>query len=391
MNIAILIPELGGGGAERVAQILGDYYVEKGNNVYYFIADTNTKQDYFVKGVIIRTNIESCMKEEFNDVEILLRLFINSLKLRKLKAQYKVDVAISFMEEFNYLNVLSKGKEKVIARVCTILSPRKELIGFFYKKRVVHFFYSWADKVVVMSQYALKDMVCCYNLLPSKIVKIPNPANGLINQSSHKLWDFGIKSVLCVGRLEAVKQQERIIRAFSFVCKRDNDAKLIILGKGSQLHYLKNICDKLKIKDFVIFIGFTDNVTYYLEHARAFVMASKVEGFPNSMIEAMNYGVPVITTDSPGACGEIVGKPKSINRVDSMILCKYGILTPKMPNEKLKMNSQLSKQEVILGEAMLKVLTDNEIYESFRNQSFKRAEMFSLDKIINRWNQVIVK
>ena len=38
MNIAILIPELGGGGAERVAQILGDYYVEKGNNVYYFIA-----------------------------------------------------------------------------------------------------------------------------------------------------------------------------------------------------------------------------------------------------------------------------------------------------------------------------------------------------------------
>ena len=37
MNIAILIPELGGGGAERIAQIVGDYYFGRGENVYYFL------------------------------------------------------------------------------------------------------------------------------------------------------------------------------------------------------------------------------------------------------------------------------------------------------------------------------------------------------------------
>ncbi|MBD5549024.1 MAG: glycosyltransferase [Lachnospiraceae bacterium] len=389
MNIGILIPELGGGGAERVASILGDYYTERGDKVYYFIADMNVKQDYPVKGEIINTNIKSCMSGEFYDWQRMLKLCLSSLKIRKLKTQYKIDVSISFMEEFNYLNVLSKGKEKVITRICTILSSREDLKGVLYKKVFVHFFYSNADKVVVMSQYALKDMVYHYRIPVTKIVKIPNPANCLTAQECNKAWNFGINTILCIGRLEPVKQQERIIRAFSYVRKRKCDAKLIILGKGTKLHYLKKICEKLKIEDSVIFIGFTDNVLYYLEHARVFVMASKAEGFPNSMIEAMSCGVPVITTDSPGACGEIVGKPSNIDNINSVMLCKYGILIPNMPNEKLKIDSQLTEQEVALGEAILKVLMEEQVYENYRKQSFKRAGMMSMDKVMKKWNQVI--
>ena len=152
---------------------------------------------------------------------------------------------------------------------------------------------------------------------------------------------------------------------------------------------MKKICEKLKIEDSVIFIGFTDNVLYYLEHARVFVMASKAEGFPNSMIEAMSCGVPVITTDSPGACGEIVGKPSNIDNINSVMLCKYGILIPNMPNEKLKIDSQLTEQEVALGEAILKVLMEEQVYENYRKQSFKRAGMMSMDKVMKKWNQVI--
>lgn len=389
MNIAILIPELSGGGAERVAQVIGNYYFEKGHKVYYFIAESDAKQDYTIEGKIIQTHIKSCTRGEHNDLCRLILLCHASLKMRRLKRQYKIDVAISFMEEFNYLNVLSKGKEKVITRVCTILSIRKELNGFLYKKGIVCFFYSNADKVIVMSQCALKDMHYHYRVPLNKLIKIPNPVLDIKVRNNKKEWAFGTKAIVCVGRLEPVKQQERIIRAFSFVCEKDSDAKLIILGKGSQLRYLRCVCEKSQVADRVIFTGFTADVSYYLEHAKVFVMASKVEGFPNSMIEAMYYGVPVITTDSPGGCGEIVGKPKGIGNVDAMLFCKYGILTPDMPCEKLKIDSQLSKQEVVLGRAMLKVLTENRVYKKYKEQSYKRANMFSITKVIGKWDSIM--
>lgn len=228
-----------------------------------------------------------------------------------------------------------------------------------------------------------------YKIPFKKIIKIPNPTVDLPIQKDKEAWTFGDKVVLCVGRLEPVKQQERIIRAFSIVCNKFFDARLIILGKGFRLTYLRELCKRLHIEKFVVFIGFTDNVKYYLEHARVFVMASKVEGFPNSMIEAMKYGVPIITTDAPGACAEIVGKPKNSIETRTMMLCKYGILTPNISGKKHIMNFELTEEETILSDAMLKVLIEDETYERYRRQSFKRAKMYSLDKVMKRWNDTI--
>ena len=389
MNIAILIPGLGGGGAERASQILGNYFVSNGNQVYYFLLDEKIKQDYLVQGEIVRTNIKSCMSEDIKDIQRFLWLLRSSLQIRRLKHQYKIDAAISFMEESNYINVLSKGREKVITRVCTILSQRKDISGFLYKKRIIHFFYSMADQVVVMSNYALKDMCCYYGVPKKKLIKIPNAvADGNIEKTDNE-WEYGTKALVCMGRLEAVKQQDRIIRAFSYVASKEEQARLIILGKGPNLNYLKRLCARYRIEDKVKFIGFTEQTTYYLQNARAFVMASRVEGFPNSMIEAMNCGVPVITTDSPGACGEIVGKSGAIEDVNSILMCKYGILVPVMPDAKLNPELPLAEQEKLLGRAMMKVLTEDEIYDEYRKRSLKRAKMYSIEKIGKKWNYVL--
>lgn len=387
MNIAFLIPSLGGGGAERAAQLLGNYYADQGNKIYYFIAEE--KQDYPVKGKVVRINVKRCMENELSDLQRMFLLFHSSLEIRCLKKKYEIDIAISFMEEFNYLNVLSKGKEQVIARVGTVISQRDEFVGLLYKRSVVRLFYSRADKVIVVSQDVLRDMYQYYRVPIKKLIRIPNMSIDFGDIDYDADWTFGNKAVLCVGRLMVVKQQERIIRAFSYVYRKEPEARLIILGKGPQLRYLKKTCENLQIGDKVEFIGFTDKIAFYLKHAKVFVMASQIEGFPNSMIEAMHYGVPIVSTDSLGGCGEIIGRPSGVGNIDSEMYCKYGILTPDIRGKKLKFGTSLTREEIVLGNAILKVLTDDKVYQRYRRQSFRRAEMYSKEKIFKIWNQVL--
>ena len=388
MNIAIIIPNLAGGGAERVAQIVGDYYFTHGNNVYYFVFSKHQKQDYRVKGNVIYTNIESSMFDNTSLIGGLINLLFSSFEMRRLKSKYKIDTAISFMEACNYINVLSRKRERVITRVCTILSERDDLHGFIYNKKLVKFFYSLADNVIVMSKYSLKEMSDNYRVPRKKLVIIPNPINEFKNENKPNItWNYGEKVVICVGRLVSVKQMDRVIRAFSYVNQMDEHAKLIIIGKGKLHDYLRRLRKKYSLESSVIFTGFVSNISYYYKNARVFVMASKVEGFPNSMLEAMSYGLPVISTDSSGGGGEIIGKERT-ECIRKIAYCKYGIITPQIQG-KVRVNSELSEQEIILGKAILEVLTNDVVHDYYQKKSFQRAKCFSIDRIMERYNRVI--
>lgn len=391
MNIAILVPTLAGGGAERMAQVLGDHYVNMGHRVYYFLADMGLKADYKVKGKVIQTGIKGCLSGCPNKAQIIARLFKNSMKMRKLKRYYRIDIAVSFMEEFNYLNILSKGNEKVIISICATLSQCDELKNFLYDRNVVRFFYLKAKQVVVVSNYVLNDMYSHYGIPRYKMLMIPNPAHDLRKSEDAPLWTYGEKVIVCVGRLVPIKQHEKIIRAFAYACQNEPDAKLVILGKGPQSGYLRHISENCGVSEKVIFAGFVDNVWFYLKNARVFVMASQSEGFPNSMIEAMYYGVPIITTDSSGGCGEIVGKPKGTRKINSLLYCKYGVLTPDIPYKKVKSSTPLMEQEKLLGVAMHEMLLKEELYERYHRLSLKRAEMFSMDKVMEKWDSIMKK
>lgn len=389
MNLGILIPELGGGGAERVAQIIGDYYVEKGNNVYYFLADMPVKQVYPVKGQIIHTGIKTCVSNNvFGNMQLWGKLLKSSYQMKKWKKKYEIDVAISFMEEFNYINILSKGREKVITRVCVVLSQQTDLSGALYNKNVVSFFYNKADRVIVLCDYAKDDMYRNYGIAMKRMVKIPNPALRMDVNDSEIAWDYGDKVIVTIGRLTHQKQQERIIRAFSYVSEHVKEARLLILGVGAKEGYLKNTIAKCGLKDKVVLMGFKTNIGFYLKHSKVFVLASQVEGMPNSMLEAMACGLPIVTTDSPGACGELVGKKKNRGDCIDIQYCSYGVLTPHITGE-APIENVLDKRELLLGKAMLEVLDNAELWERYSRRSLKRAAMYNIEKVMQRWNKLV--
>ena len=384
MNIAILIPTLGMGGAERAAVSVGSYYHDRGDNVYYFLF-ANCGQAFFpVKGKIVRTHVFFPFSAN-SYFENIREMLFAAKTFKKLKMQYQIDVAISFMEGCNFINICSKRKEKVFVSVRTVLSERTECSGFIFDKRWIRGLYRHADRVIAVSEYVKNDLIEKYKLSDKKVVAIPNISVCHKSMDKHMIpWKHGGKAIVCVGRLDPVKQHERIIRAFSYVYEKQTEAKLIIVGDGKQRNYLTAVCQEMGLEKGVVFAGAATDVGYYLRHARAFVMASRVEGFPNAMVEAMAYGVPIVTTDSPGGCGEIVGKEKDSNQIQ---YCEYGILTPRIkgmpPRQK-----QLLREEELLGVGMLKLLESTELYQEYSEKAKKRAGDYSEEKIMALWDAI---
>lgn len=385
MNIAIMIPALGGGGAERAAVLLGDYYYQKGHRVYFFLAKTHIKTRYTPNGEIVKTGIDLQFSENDTDVAVFMKLLKASFVIRKLKFKYKIHIAISYMEVFNYINILSYQGEKNIVSIRTVLSERTDLADPVYRAKFIKFFYPKSHCIVAVSKYAKKDLVNSYSIKPGRVCSIPNALEEL-EYDMEKNWQYGNETVIAVGRLDPVKQQEYIIRAFSYVAERNETANLLILGEGVRRRYLESLCVKYGLEKRVFFLGFRKNIGYFLAHSKLFVMSSKTEGFPNSMIEAMSFGLPVISTDSPGGITEIIGKQENISITD-ISFQKYGILVPYMTGKVRE--DDLEEKEIVFGKTMLKLLEDDRLYQKYRMRSFKRADDYSVDQVMKQWDHLI--
>ena len=105
---------------------------------------------------------------------------------------------------------------------------------------------------------------------------------------------------LNVGRLNKQKQQALLINSFKKVVEQNSNAKLLIVGRGGEKDNLEKKINDLSLNNNVFLIGYSDSVYNYYRSADAFVLSSKYEGFPNVAIEAMTFGLPLISTKVPG-------------------------------------------------------------------------------------------
>lgn len=376
-RIAIMIPSLSGGGAERVASEISCFLYDAGYEVYIFTEEKNTQ--YFFKGKIVLLKPTKRIAPFNQDISDLLSL---TKEIKHKKRKYNIDTAISFMEQYNLANILSKGREKVLVRVCTILSERDDLKGIYYNKTLLRVLYNLADNVIVLSQYGKSDMIKNYGIKNRKLKIIPN---AVVARKIEKNvpWIYGEKVVLSVNRIHPIKQQRALIDAMEEVIAGIPDAKLLLVGNNSG-RYAKSLMDLVKRKglsDNIIFTGHVKNVEYYMQNSQAIALTSLVEGFPNVLVEAMNQGMPIISTNFAGPCREILGVDERLG------YGKYGIVVPQINECKRDMeyNARVKK----LSEVLITVLTDSQIREQYKNASYKRAKYYSKDKIEALWKEIV--
>lgn len=158
---------------------------------------------------------------------------------------------------------------------------------------------------------------------------IPNGVPTLPPVSSNR-HALGIRDdawlVVCIGRLHTDKGQDLLLRAFSVASRSMSDAQLVLVGDGPERDVLGELARSLGIQSVVEFCPYCSNVYEWLAAADLFVQASRTEGMPNAVMEAMAAGCEIVATDvgatsellNEGECGILV-PPESIGALAAAI------------------------------------------------------------------------
>lgn len=384
-NIAIIITQLHGGGAERCASNLSIELAKK-YNVYLIVFDTK-KITYPYGGELIDLNIP---KSDSNFARIWGAIR-RSFRLYKLKKKYKIDVAISLLEGPNLVNVLSKYKEKTIVSVRNTMTKQKRGI---IAKAIVKFASKKADTTVSLSKMVGKDLADNFNIIPDKIKIIYNHVDKdlLAKLSEMSRFDLDItkKYIVTMGRMHPQKGQWHLIRAFKKVAKCCPDLNLLILGDGPLRKSLELLVTDLELTDRVIMPGYIEAPHSYLDKCEIFVLCSLYEGLGNVLLEAQAFGLPIISTDCKSGPREILSPDSDLTTsINDIEYGKYGILVPVDEASDIISQSGISPQEDNLADAIIRLHKDPQLLESYKILSLESASRFSKEKIINDWRSII--
>lgn len=181
---------------------------------------------------------------------------------------------------------------------------------------------------------------CVYNpVTGSPRKRVPIPSSPQIDQ-----WRTG-KQLLSVGVLQSQKRFDWLLMAFSQVAAADPEARLLILGDGPERASLESLVSRLGLQDRVFLPGFVDNPAPYYAEADLFVLSSEYEGLSLVLVEALEQGTPVVSMDCPSGPREVLedgryGALVPVGDVDALAKAMQEALGAAHDHEALKRRAQ---------------------------------------------------
>lgn len=168
------------------------------------------------------------------------------------------------------------------------------------------------------------------------------------------------KTILSVGRLHDQKGHDVLIRAFASVPKQERHGwTLRIVGEGDERAFLEALARELGCEDDVEFPGNCKNILSEYHKAGVFAMASRYEGFPNALLEAMATGLPVVVSDIPSIRAVLSGGQAGL-------LFSEG-------------------SHIMAGQALVQVMADENLRDQHGQRSRSAARQFCPQDVYGRW------
>ncbi|HSZ26368.1 MAG TPA: glycosyltransferase [Cytophagaceae bacterium] len=400
----MIIPNMDFGGAQRSFAKLSESLSSR-YNIYLVVFNRKAGVAYDFKGELIDLDILASSSIVGKAANFIKRI----QKVTSIKREKNIDISISFLEGADYINLLSKKKEKVILSIRGSKihdETTKGLLGWFRNFFLIPYLYKYADKIVTVNYGIIYELSTYYKLSPLKQKVIYNAydIDAILKLSQQEDEEFIEKFsnkpyILFSGRLAIEKGIDKLIRVYHRLKEREK-TMFVIIGSGPQEIILKNLCLELGLKYFkpfdkgsatpeeseIVFLGEQNNPYRYLSKALLFMMASSSEGFPNSLVEAMICGAPVITTDCPWGPREILAGTTDVTKkeIRKPEYTEYGILMPMFDKQ-----DTLEEVITIWVNLVERTIGDEKLRESYSLRGRLRAEAFSYTKNLELWIQAI--
>lgn len=356
-KITFFLPNLTGGGAERVSINLANHFLLLGYEIDFILCSAHGKLLPLLDSRIVVIDLKvSRLRHSIKP----LTCYLKNNKPEALIAIMWPLTIIAVIAHFMSGN--NRNAHKVFVSDHTLLSLTKDYEGWLKKiflKWSIRLVYPLASNRLAVSKGVANDIVNLSSLSKkTEFQVIYNPiefpsGSDIIEK---KLSQFRI---ITVGSFKPVKDHKTLILAFEKVLKKVN-AELVILGEGPLQKELTDFIASLGLSKHISLPGFKTDLLPWYASADLFVLSSRFEGFGNVIVEAMACGVSVVSTNCPSGPAEILENGK------------YGKLVPVGDVD-------------ALAQAMLESLQEKHDVNTLK----KRAADFSLDKIAKQYLKVI--
>lgn len=346
-KIAFILGSMGRGGAERVISILSREYAKRGYQTDIIVLLSN-ELGYELHSTTQLIDFSGNTKSRWKRFPYWLKSIRSYVKINK------PDVVVSFAARINVLVMTACFglKKKIILseRNDPKCDGRSKLVDILTKIQ-----YKKAYRVIFQTKRA-----CSYFPKLKNSVIIPNPITVACYANN-----TNVNKLVNVGRLTKQKNQEMLIDAFAKISKKNRNAFLEIYGSGELENPLKEKIEQYGLIDKVYLMGNVSNIHERIADAVGFCLSSDYEGLSNALLEAMMMGLPCISTNCAGADEYIIDG-------ENGFLVSVG-------------------DKECFSVAMDKLLNDSLVQKQFSTKARECSKVFSLENVIQQWDDVILK
>lgn len=304
-TISILLPDLRGGGAERVMVDLAREFARQGHQVEFVLMQA-------LGELLPEAQAEFTVHDlSVSRARQLPRALARHLRCHRpdalLAAMWPLTVIAPMMRLAGY-------RGRIVVSEHNTLSVQYGSWGAAHRRALrssMAVGYRLAHARVGVSAGVANDIATLSGLARARFEVIHNPASPRPDPAGHavvfaeSLWPRPSGGrIVTVGSLKAQKNHPLLLHALARVSHLD--ACLTIVGAGAAEAELRRLAAELGIAERVVLAGFHPDPTPFYNTADLFVLSSDYEGFGNVIVEALAQGLPVVSTDCPSGPGEIL-------------------------------------------------------------------------------------